>query len=37
MFQFWLLGRRKSKEYMAKRSEPWPPIPFDYITQAVNE
>lgn len=37
MFQFWLLGRRKSKEYLAKRGEPWPPIPFDYITRAVSE
>jgi len=37
MFQFWMLGRRKSKEYLAKRGEPWPPIPFDYITQEVNK
>lgn len=37
MFQFWLLGRRKSKEYLAKRGEPWPPIPFDYITRAASE
>src|SRR5438128_2673263 len=37
MFQFWLLGRRKSKEYIAKRGAPWPPIPFDYITQEVSK
>ena len=37
MFQFYLLGRRKSREYIAKRGSPWPPIPFDDIARAVNE
>lgn len=37
MFQFFLLGRRKAREYMAKRGAPWPPIPFDEIERAVRE
>jgi hypothetical protein len=28
MLQFFLLGRRKAREYIAKRGAPWPPIPF---------
>ena len=26
LVQFMLLGRRKAREYMAKRGTPWPPI-----------
>jgi hypothetical protein len=37
MFQFFLLGRRKAREYLAKRGAPWPPIPFDEIARKVNE
>ncbi len=35
MFQFYRLGRRKAKEYLARRGAPWPPIPFDEIARAV--
>ena len=28
MLQFFLLGRRKARDYIAKRGAPWPPIPF---------
>jgi hypothetical protein len=28
MMQFMRLGRRKAREYIAKRGEPWPPRPF---------
>lgn len=27
MLAFYRLGRRKAKECLAKRGEPWPPIP----------
>jgi hypothetical protein len=37
MFQFYLLGRRKAREYLAKRGEPWPPIPYEEIRRAVVE
>ena len=37
MFQFYRLGRRKAREYLAKRGEPWPPIPFEAIARAVAE
>ena len=37
MFQFYRLGRRKAKEYLAKRGEPWPPIPFAEIVRAVEQ
>ena len=37
MFQFYRLGRRKSRAYLAKRGEPWPPIPFAEIGRAVEE
>ena len=36
-FQFYRLARRKAKEYLAKRGEPWPPIPFEVIGRAVDE
>jgi hypothetical protein len=37
MFQFYRLGRRKAGEYLARRGEPWPPIPFEEIGRAVAE
>ncbi len=37
MLQFLLLGRRKAREYLAKRGAPWPPIPFDEITRKMQE
>ena len=37
MFQFYWLGRRKAREYLAKRGEPWPAIPFEEIARAVAE
>jgi hypothetical protein len=37
MLAFYRLGRRKAKEYLAKRGEPWPPIPFEEIGRAVAE
>src|SRR4051794_8549784 len=37
LVQFMLLGRRKAKEYIAKRGQPWPPIVFDRLIQALNE
>ena len=35
MFAFYRLGRRKAKEYLAKRAQPWPPIPFAEIGRKV--
>ncbi len=37
MFAFWRLGRHKAKQYLAKRGEPWPPIPYEAIRRAVEE
>jgi hypothetical protein len=37
MLAFLRLGRRASKEYLRKRPEPWPPIPFDEIGRLVAE
>jgi hypothetical protein len=37
MLAFYRLGRRKAKEYLVKRGEPWPPIPFEEIGRAVAE
>jgi len=37
MLQFYRLGRRKAKAYLAKRGAPWPPIPFDEIARAVEQ
>ncbi len=37
MLQFYRLGRRKAREYLRTRGAPWPQIPFDDITRAVNE
>jgi hypothetical protein len=37
MIQFMRLGRRKAKEYMAKRQAPWPPIQFEGLIRALNE
>ena len=35
MLAFYRLGRRKAREYLAKRAEPWPPIPFAEIGRKV--
>lgn len=37
LVQFMLLGRRKAREYIAKRGRPWPPIAFDRLIQALND
>ncbi len=37
MVQFFWLGRRNARAYLARRDEPWPPIPFDAIVRAVDE
>ena len=37
MLQFYRLGRRKANAYLAKRGEPWPPIPFEEIGRAVDQ
>jgi hypothetical protein len=37
MLQFYRLGRRKADDYLKRRGEPWPPIPFDAIARAVAE
>jgi hypothetical protein len=37
MLQFYRLGRRKAKAYLAKRGAPWPRIPFDEIERAVEQ
>jgi hypothetical protein len=37
MVQFWLLGRRNSRAYLAKRGKPWPPIPYDVIEHLLAE
>jgi hypothetical protein len=36
MIQFMMLGRRKSKEYLAKRGEPWPPRPFKKMVRYLD-
>jgi hypothetical protein len=35
--QFMLLGRRKAREYLAKRGTPWEPIRFDLLLQLLKE
>lgn len=37
MMQFFWLGWRNARAYIAKRGAPWPPIPFDAIVRAVDE
>lgn len=37
LIRFMLLGRRKAREYLAKRGKPWPPIDFDRLVQAAKE
>jgi hypothetical protein len=37
LVQFMLLGRRKAREYIAKRGRPWPPIVFDDLLRALKE
>jgi hypothetical protein len=31
MLKFFFLGRRNARAYIAKRGQPWPPIPYDDI------
>jgi hypothetical protein len=35
MLQFFWLGRRNARGYLARRGEPWPPIPYDDIVRGV--
>jgi hypothetical protein len=37
LVQFMLLGRRKAREYLAKRGTPWPPVSFDALLRALKE
>jgi hypothetical protein len=37
LIQFMLLGRRKAREYHARRGKPWPPIRFDLLVRAAKE
>ncbi len=37
LIQFMLLGRRKAREYLAKRGKPWPPVPFEQLVRAAQE
>ncbi len=37
LIQFMMLGRRKAREYLAKRGQPWPPIQFDPLVRAAQE
>jgi hypothetical protein len=37
MIQFMLLGRRKSREYLAKRGAPWTPRPWDKMLRYLDE
>lgn len=37
LIQFMRLGRRKAREYLAKRGAPWPPIPFKELVRAAKE
>jgi len=37
MLQFFLLGRRKAREYERKRGEPWPPIDYAEVERILRE
>jgi hypothetical protein len=37
MLQFFLLGRRKAREYERKRGKPWPPIDYAEIERILRE
>jgi hypothetical protein len=37
LIQFMRLGRRKAKEYIAKRGQPWPPVDFKAMLKAIEE
>jgi hypothetical protein len=37
MLQFFWLGRRKARAYLAKRGTPWPPIPYEEIERLIAE
>lgn len=37
LLQFWLLGRRNARAFLARRGKPWPPIPYDEIERLLAE
>lgn len=37
MVKFLFLGRRKAREYLAKRGKPWPPINFEPFVRIARE
>ncbi|PZS02923.1 MAG: hypothetical protein DLM69_03460 [Candidatus Chloroheliales bacterium] len=37
IIRFMLLGRRKAREYIAKRGRPWPPRPWDKMLRYLDE
>lgn len=37
MLQFFLLGRRKARAYLARRGTPWPPVPYEEIERSMAE
>jgi len=37
MLQFFWLGRRKARAYLAKRGAPWPPVPYEEIERSMAE
>ena len=37
MLQFYFLGRRNARAFLAKRGKPWPPIPYDVIERMLAE
>ncbi|HLI09651.1 MAG TPA: hypothetical protein VKV40_24020 [Ktedonobacteraceae bacterium] len=37
MLQFFFLGRRNARTFLARRGKPWPPIPYDVIERLLAE
>jgi hypothetical protein len=37
MIKFMMLGRRKAREYLAKRGQPWTPRPWDKMLRSLDE
>ena len=37
LIQFMRLGRRKAKEYLTKRGQPWPPVDFPRLIKSLEE
>lgn len=37
LLRFMRLGRRKAREYLAKRGQPWPPIQFKELVRAAKD